>query len=76
MSSAIHALGIHQLSRDERIELVLEIWDSIAAESASTSLSDSQRNELRRRVADDDASPDDVVEWEQVKEKTLAGMNP
>ena len=74
MSSAIQALGIHQLSRDERIELVLEIWDSIAAESKSTSLSDSQRNELRRRVAEDEASPDDVVEWEHVKAQTLAGF--
>ncbi len=76
MSSAIQALGINQLSRDQRIELVLEIWDSIAAESVSTSLSDSQRNELRRRVAEDDDSPDDVVEWEQVKAQTLAGLNP
>ena len=74
MSSAIQTLGIHQLSRDQRIELVLDIWDSIAAESASTSLSDSQRNELRRRVAEDDDRPGDVVEWEQVKEQTLAGL--
>ncbi len=76
MTSAIHTLGINQLSRDERIELVLEIWDSIAAESSSPSLSESQRNELRRRVIEDDGNPDDVVEWEQVKTQTLTGLRP
>lgn len=74
MSSAIQTLGIKQLSRDERIELVLEIWDSIAAESGSTSISESQRHELRRRVDEDETTPDDVVDWEMVKTQTLAGL--
>lgn len=76
MQSTVQALGINQLSRDERIALVQEIWDSIAAESPSPLLTDSQRSELRRRVADDDAHPDDVVPWEQVKAKTLARLAP
>lgn len=46
MPSTIHALGIDQLSREERIDLVLEIWDSIAAESTSPLLTESQRDEL------------------------------
>lgn len=66
MSFAMESLGINQLSREERIELVLDIWDSVAAESESISLSESQVNELRRRVADDEANPDDVVSWEEV----------
>ena len=28
------------------------------------------------RVAEDDASPDDVVPWEQVKAQTLARLKP
>lgn len=67
MPTTIQALGIHQLSRDERIELVQEIWDTIAAESPSPLLTESQRSELSRRVEEDDAHPDDVVPWEQVK---------
>lgn len=67
MPTTIQALGIHQLSRDERIELVQEIWDTIAAESPSPLLTESQRSELIRRVEEDDAHPDDVVPWEQVK---------
>ncbi len=76
MQSTIQSLGIQQLSRDERIDLVLEIWDSIADESSSPSLSTVQRNELRRRAEEDDATPDDVVPWEQVKVQTLARLNP
>ncbi len=72
MTPTIQALGIHQLSRDERIELVQEIWDSIAAESSTAPLlSEPQLAELRQRVADDEAHPDDVVPWEQVKAETL-----
>jgi putative addiction module component (TIGR02574 family) len=39
-------------------------------------LTDTQRNELRLRVAEDDASPEDVVPWEQVKALALARLNP
>lgn len=76
MPTTIQALGIHQLSRDERIELVQEIWDTIAAESPSPLLTESQRSELSRRVEEDDAHPDDVVPWEQVKSQTLARIKP
>ena len=30
-------------------------------------LSDAQRADLRRRVAEDDASPDDTISWKQVQ---------
>ena len=74
--SALQALGIDQLSRDQRIVLVQEIWDIIAAESDPPLLTASQRLELRRRVAEDEANPDDVVPWEQVKAQTLARLKP
>lgn len=76
MPTTIQALGIHQLSRDERIELVQEIWDTIAAESPSPLLTESQRSELSHRVEEDDAHPDDVVPWELVKSQTLARIKP
>lgn len=77
MSTTIQALGIDHLSRDQRIELVLEIWESIAAESSVTSLlNESQQAELRKRVAEDDANPNDVVTWAEVKAETLARLKP
>ena len=45
-----------------------EIWDSIdAEESAAAQLSDAQRVELRARLADDDAHPEDTLTLEEVE---------
>lgn len=71
MQPTIHALGIDQMSREQRLALVQAIWDSIAAEVPPTLLSEAQKQELRRRVAEDDANPDDVVRWEQVRKCSL-----
>jgi putative addiction module component (TIGR02574 family) len=73
MPASVKSLGIDRLSRDERLALVQEIWDTIAAEPG-TLLTEAQRRELERRVAEDDAAPDDVVAWEQVKAETLAKL--
>ena len=58
---------LQQLTVDERIKLVEDLWDSIAGESAAASLNDAQRAELDRRFADHEANPNDVVAWEDVK---------
>ncbi len=72
MTPTIKSLWIDQLPRDVRLALVQEIWDSIAAESERIPLSESQKLELERRLADDDANPDDVVPWEEVKAHAIA----
>ncbi len=72
MSPTLQALGIDRLSVDERIALVREIWDSIAAEPPSPLLTDAQRQELERRLAEHQADPSAVVPWEQVKAEALA----
>ncbi len=41
--------------------------DASGAVEPDSRLTDAQRDELRRRVAEDDARPDDVIPWEQVK---------
>jgi putative addiction module component (TIGR02574 family) len=76
MSPTVQSLGIDRLSRDQRIALVLELWDTIAAETHLPLLTEAQRRELERRVAEDDARPDEVVPWEQVKAQTLSRLKP
>ena len=71
MPSTLHTLGIDRLSVDQRISLVQQIWDSIAADAEQRPLTDAQRQELERRADDDDANPDDLVPWEQVKDEAL-----
>jgi putative addiction module component (TIGR02574 family) len=62
-------LGIDRLSVAERIALVQEIWDSIAAEDAAPDLTDAQRRELDRRIAELDADPNNVLTWEEIKSR-------
>jgi putative addiction module component (TIGR02574 family) len=63
----IKSLGIDRLGIEERLALVEEIWDSIAADSAEVPLTDAQRAELDRRIADHEANPGDVVSSSDVK---------
>ena len=59
-----------KLSVSERIQLVEDIWDSIAAEAADTvELSQAQKDELHRRVAAHRADPSTAIPWEQVRSK-------
>jgi putative addiction module component (TIGR02574 family) len=74
MSQITQSLGIDKLPRDQRIALVQEIWDTIAAEPAPALLTEAQRQELERRVAEDDANPDDVVPWERIKAQALSRL--
>ena len=74
MPATVESLGIDRLSRDERLALVQKIWDTIAAEQVSTSLTDAQFQELSARVAQDDASPNDVIPWDEVKAQALARL--
>jgi putative addiction module component (TIGR02574 family) len=74
MSPTVQSLGIDQLTREQRITLVQEIWAMIAAEPYQPLLTEAQREELKRRVAEDNANPDDVVPWEQVKAQALSRL--
>jgi putative addiction module component (TIGR02574 family) len=76
MTPTIQSLGIDQLTRDQRIALVQEIWNTIAAEPYQPQLTDAQRKELERRAAEDDTNPDAVVPWEQVKAQILSRLKP
>jgi putative addiction module component (TIGR02574 family) len=75
MNASMKSLGIDRLPVEERLILVEEISDSIAADSvAAAPLTDAQRIELQKRIEDDDSNPDDVMPWEQVKASTLARL--
>ena len=56
---------LHTLSIDERMQLVEDIWDSIAADQAVLPLTDEQRVELDRRL---DAYETDNIKGREVSE--------
>ena len=72
MPVTIEALGIDRLSVAERIALVQEIWDSIAAEVEQAPLTEAQRQEVDRRLAAHRANPGAAIPWEQVEAQALA----
>ena len=63
-------VDLDQLSANERLELVQDLWDQIAAEPEQVPVTAAQRHELDRRLAEHAASPDDVAEWAVVKART------
>ena len=70
MAATVKSLGIDRLPLEERLALVQEIWDTIVAEQPPL-LTEAQRKELDRRIAEDDADPDGGIPWEQVQAELL-----
>ena len=67
MSSELTSLGIDRLSVAERIQLVEDIWDSIAAETAEIPLTEAQRRDLERRLESHRSNPRAGSTWEEVQ---------
>ena len=57
------------LSVAERIQLVEDIWDSIAEVPETVSLSDEQKAELDRRLDAYHRNPDEGSPWGMVRER-------
>jgi putative addiction module component (TIGR02574 family) len=57
---------ILKMSLEERVRLVEVIWDSIAASRESVCLTDWQRRELDRRLAEFESDPDSGSSFEDV----------
>lgn len=67
MPANAKSLGIDLLSLGERMLLVEEIWDSIAAEAESLEVPQSHKDELDRRLTAHDTEPGSGSNWEDVK---------
>lgn len=63
---------IRKLSLAERIQLVEDVWDSIAAVGEEFPIPESHRAELAHRREEHRQSPEDVVAWEEVRRQLWA----
>ena len=65
---------LSKLSVAERIELVQELWDGIAAECEREPfpLTEPQREELERRVRELDEHPERAIPWDEARENLRA----
>ena len=72
MPPTLQELGLDRLSPEDRLAVAEAIWESVAREVEAAPLSEAQRSELERRLADSVARPDAVTPWEAVKARALA----
>jgi putative addiction module component (TIGR02574 family) len=61
-----------QLSPAERIELARDLWDSIPADSDTFQLTDEQKTEIARRMAEHEQDASRAIPWEEVRERLRA----
>jgi putative addiction module component (TIGR02574 family) len=60
--------GILSLSVGERIQLIEAVWDSIAQHPESLSVTEAQRKELDRRLAEHHKNPRAARPWSAVRD--------
>ncbi len=61
------AIDYRKLSISERLELVEDIWDSIAQDAQAFPLSDEQKAELDRRLEAHRRDPESAIPWTEVR---------
>jgi putative addiction module component (TIGR02574 family) len=62
---------IRKLSVEEGIQLVEAIWDSIALEDEALPITDAQRRELGRRIAEHESDPRGGQDWEEFRDELM-----
>ncbi len=67
MAVTMKSLGIDQLSVDDRLLLLEEIWDSIAADPDTVPVTDAQKQDLQDRLDAFQENPKAGAPWEEVK---------
>ena len=60
---------LFKLPAAERLALLEELWDSLDEDDAALALTDEQRADLERRLAEADADPTGGAPWEEVRER-------
>lgn len=66
MSTTMQRLRLNELSREDRLSLAEELWESVVDEVGAEELTPDVQAELDRRIAAADADPQRGVSWEEV----------
>ncbi len=63
----MNTTSIFELSSPEKLQLVEDLWDDLAATPSEVPVHDWQKKELARRKANLENNPVSAVSWEEVK---------
>jgi putative addiction module component (TIGR02574 family) len=69
MPSSLSELDLTQLTVAQRLELIALLWDSIPESVEALPVPEWHRQELERRLAAADASPELAIPWEEVRSR-------
>ena len=61
--------SVFDLSPSEKLQLVQDLWDDLAADPESVPIPEWQKQELDRRAANLKANPASALTWEEVKRR-------
>ena len=69
MTTTMRELGIDRMSVDERVELALDIWESLEGDVPCAPLSAGDIAELERRDKDFDDEKDPALSWAEIRKR-------
>ena len=58
---------LHKLSTAEKIELAEELWESVLEDQSNVDITDAQREELNKRLAQYELDKEEGDTWEVVR---------
>lgn len=61
--------SVFDLSPSEKLQLVQDLWDDLAANPEAVPIHDWQKEELARRKANLQKNPASALSWEEVKQR-------
>lgn len=67
-----NAVSVFDLSPAEKLQLVEDLWDDLAASPTAVPVHDWQKQELARRKANLMANPASGLSWNEVKQRVKA----
>ena len=71
MTTTMKDFGIDKLTPNQRVDLALEIWESLDDDRVVGQLNPELRAELARRDAEMDANPEIAITWEQIRSRVV-----
>jgi putative addiction module component (TIGR02574 family) len=67
------AMSVFDLSPSEKLQLVEDLWDDLAASPENVPMHDWQREELTRRKANLQKNTASALSWDKVKSRVREG---
>ena len=67
------AIEIEKLSPEDRLQLIEELWESLRRHPETLPLTETQRQELDRRLDELDRGEAETISWEEVKQRLRDG---